>query len=99
MPELLRSGVLDSAAVVVWSLWEGYLSQLSGTRLLDLLDHHDIPLVKVHTSGHASVPDLQRLADAVAAQRLVPVHSERTDRFAELFRRVERHPDGEWWEV
>lgn len=99
VPELVRAGVLARTAVVAWSLWEGYLDGPSGSRLTDLLGQHDIPLVQLHTSGHASVPDLQRLAEAVAAQRLVPVHSERTDRFAELFPRVERHPDGDWWEV
>ncbi|MEX2430660.1 MAG: MBL fold metallo-hydrolase RNA specificity domain-containing protein [Dehalococcoidia bacterium] len=51
----------------------------------------------LHTSGHASVPDLQRLARAIAPRRLVPVHSEAGDRFTELFDAVDRQPDGTWW--
>jgi ribonuclease J len=53
----------------------------------------------VHTSGHASVPDLQRLAASVAPRRLVPVHSEAGDRFPELFADVDRQQDGVWWQV
>lgn len=97
--ELVRSSVLDERGVAVWSLWNGYLRDRSGQRLRALLDEHSISLVHVHTSGHASVTDLKRLVAALAPRRVVPIHSEATERFEELFPRVERHADGEWWEV
>jgi ribonuclease J len=68
-------------------------------RLQKQLAAAGVPLVHVHTSGHASVPDLQRFADAMAPRRLVPVHSEAGDRFSELFQNVDRQQDGDWWEV
>ena len=52
-----------------------------------------------HTSGHASVADLQRLAGAVAPSRIVPIHSLGGHRYADLFDRVDPQPDGAWWEV
>lgn len=97
--ELARSEVLDADGAVVWSLWDGYLRDGSGRRLQQFLGERSIPLTKIHTSGHAAVLDLQRLVDAVRPDRLVPVHSEATDRFEELFPNVERHDDGEWWGV
>lgn len=52
-----------------------------------------------HTSGHAHVDDLGRLVGAFSDARVVPIHSEATDRFADHFPRVEEHADHEWWEV
>jgi len=46
-------------------------------------------------SGHAAIPDLQRLVTG----RVVPIHSAAGDRFAEFFPRVDRQRDGTWWAV
>ncbi len=56
-------------------------------------------LPHLHTSGHAGIADLRRLVTAIDARRVVPVHSEASHRFAEVFERVECHSDGEWWDV
>ena len=96
--ELVASGALEGGAIV-WSLWSGYLKQTSGARMMRLLEDAKVPLVMHHTSGHASLADLQRLAKAFDPARIVPIHSEATDRFGEHFDHVEQHADGEWWEV
>lgn len=96
--ELTAAGCLNGAHVV-WSMWPGYLREASGQRLRAWLDEHGIPLVVHHASGHASIPDLQRLVDALAPGRVVPIHSFAGDRFGEFFPRVERRADGQWWEV
>lgn len=96
--ELVDAGALQGGAVV-WSLWPGYLSQGSGERLTALLADADIPLIHHHTSGHAHIDDLGRLVNAFSEARVVPIHSEATDQFAEHFPRVEMHADHEWWEV
>ena len=96
--ELVDAGALHGGAVV-WSLWPGYLDQPSGRRLTALLAEADVPMINHHTSGHAHVDDLARLVDAFDTARVVPIHSEATDRFADHFPRVEPHADHEWWEV
>lgn len=96
--ELVDAGALRDGAVV-WSLWEGYLKQPAGARLRDLLAEAEVPLLHHHTSGHAHVDDLARLVAAFPSARVVPIHSEATDRFADHFPRIERHADGEWWDV
>jgi len=97
--ELVKAEVLHSAGVAVWSLWEGYLRTPSGAALESLLTRNEVALTSVHTSGHASVPDLRRLVESINPSRVVPVHSEATRRFGDLFPRVELHIDGEWWSV
>lgn len=96
--ELLATGALRDGAVA-WSLWRGYLDHPSGQRLSALLAAAQVPLLQHHTSGHAFVEDLQRLVGAFAPARVVPIHSEASNRFSELFSRAEPHGDGEWWEV
>ncbi len=49
------------------------------------------------TSGHAYMPDLQRLARAIPPKRLVPIHSFAPERYGEFFENIEVHRDGEWW--
>lgn len=97
--ELIKHGVLDSRGVVVWSLWDGYLEQQSGVALKKQLEDNAIGMRHLHTSGHASIKDLRRLVSAVSPSRVVPIHSEATSRFEELFDNVEHHDDGEWWGV
>src|SRR5262249_39096782 len=83
----------------VWSLWPGYLGQPSSELLHEFLQRHGIELKIHHSSGHANLPDLRRLVTSLAPARVVPIHSFGGDRFHELFPRVERRADGEWWEV
>jgi ribonuclease J len=98
VPELLRADVLHDG-VVVWSLWPGYLSEPSGTRMRRTLDAAGVPFLLDHASGHASVTDLQLLATALRPGKVVPIHTEAGDRFDEYFADVEAHRDGEWWAV
>jgi ribonuclease J len=97
-PALAKAGCLDSATLI-WSLWSGYLAERSGTRLRTFLDQHHIPLIEQHTSGHASVADLSRLAKALNPDRIVPIHSFGPHRFADHFANVTTEDDGTWWDV
>ena len=96
--ELAKIGCLDGAQVV-WSMWPGYLREESGGRLTKFLDDQGIPLVIHHSSGHAFIANLQRLCEALAPSRLVPMHSFAGDRFGDFFPSVDRQRDGDWWEV
>ena len=92
-------GAWDGARMI-WSQWDGYLTSPANEAFRAKLDARGAPLEVIHTSGHASIGDLQRLAEAVAPDALVPVHTFRGERFPELFgSRVCRRNDGEWWRV
>ena len=89
---------LDGARFT-YSMWQGYLKAESSQRVMQWLEANGIPWESIHTSGHASVADLQRFAAALAPRRLVPIHSFEPGRFAEFFDNVDRKKDGVWWEV
>ena len=90
--------VLDGARLT-YSMWRGYLNHAGSQRVLAWLEANSITWQTIHTSGHAPLPDLQRLAAALAPRRLVPIHSFETARFAEHFANVEMKEDGVWWAV
>ncbi len=96
--EMEEIGCLEGARCI-WSMWPGYLREPSGERLRAWLDGLGIPMRIHHASGHAFIPDLQRLVRALEPRRVVPIHSFGGDRFEEFFPRVERRRDGEWWEI
>lgn len=99
MSDLDRAGALKGARVF-WSQWDGYLAEgQSGAALKADCDRRGIPFETVHTSGHAGPSDLKRLAAAVAAKRLIPIHTFERLRFPELFSNVELANDGEWIDV
>lgn len=95
---LADAGALEDATCA-WSLWDGYLSEPSGQRLTNFLAQHHIPLTCHHTSGHASVGDLRRLADALSPDRVVPIHTFAGAEFAQLHPAAEVQPDGCWWDM
>jgi ribonuclease J len=87
-------------ARVIWSQWAGYLPSPANQDFLAKLKERGADLEVIHTSGHASIVDLKRLAAALAPDVLVPVHTFEGDRYAELFgANVVQRSDGEWWRV
>jgi len=90
---------LWSGAQAIWSQWDGYLKDGAGAKLVTDLAERHVPFEVIHTSGHASIADLRRLARAVAPTALVPVHTFEGDRFGDFFESVVRREDGEWWGV
>lgn len=88
-----------SGSLAIWSQWDGYLHQERGRTLAAELASRNVPIEHAHTSGHASIKDLKRLAGAVAPKMLVPVHTYAPHAFPEHFDAVSLKKDGEWWEV
>lgn len=90
---------LWSNARAIWSQWNGYLEHEAGARLKADLAARNVELENIHTSGHASIKDLKRLASAIMPQSLVPIHTFKGDQFSDFFRNVTRRNDGRWWRV
>ena len=84
-------------ATLIYSLWPGYLEEEQ--RLLKWLYDKSIPLIHCHTSGHAPVSDLKKLAKAINPKMLVPIHSFNPEAFPKYFDNVMPKNDGEWWGV
>jgi ribonuclease J len=98
IPDLGRGECLAGAAFI-YSQWEGYWERGDCDPTKKWLEQNGIQKQSIHTSGHASTADLQRLALAIEAKKVIPIHSFLPDRYPEVFANVEVHGDGEWWEV
>ena len=96
--ELERADCLDGAHLV-WSMWPGYLREERMGAFHEFLDGHDIRTTNIHASGHATVGDLQNLAEAIDADGVVPIHTSAPERYPDLFKRVQTHADQEIWAV
>lgn len=87
---------------VIYSQWLGYLdgnhADYFGTdRISAYRSDPAVNFVYAHTSGHAPVADLQRLAAALKPRKLVPMHTEHGEDFSQIFANVVTLNDGERW--
>lgn len=67
-------------SVLIYSMWEGYLSEL---RLF--WDKHNIPIIEVHSSGHAYVEELQQFVKAIKPKHIIPNHTFYPEKYNEYF--------------
>ena len=82
-------------ACLIYSLWPGYLER-DRTDLREWARRKEIDFHIVHSSGHASGADLYRMAQAVAPQRLLPIHTVHPERYDSLSANTEIAANGEW---
>ena len=86
-----------SGATLISSVWSGYIH--SSQNELEQMKQAGIERFHVHTSGHATVDELQKFVDAFPVSRIVPIHLEDRAGFGRLSPNVELRNDHEWWEV
>lgn len=92
------AGCLDGACLV-YSMWDGYLEDNKMKPFLSWLNKCGIPMHKCHTSGHATVKDLQRLREAFGDAVVCPVHTIAPMEFLHLFNNVKVLRDGEIFDI
>lgn len=85
---------------VIYSQWLGYLGgshpdYYGSDRIAAYQADPEVNFVYAHTSGHAPVEDLVRLAAALNPRKLVPIHTEQGEDFAKIFANVFLFNDGE----
>ena len=66
-PVLAKHPALLQRATAIWSQWPGYLDMPSVASTRDFCQRYGISITIQHTSGHAGITDLQRLAVTVQA--------------------------------
>jgi ribonuclease J len=74
---------------IIYSQWEGYLKEEHKTFCTDnintLKSDSDIFFQVIHTSGHATVPDLMKFAKAINSNKIVPIHKAFPEKFKTEF--------------
>jgi len=64
----------------IFSMWDGYLRDVK-----DFWDNNNVPIIKVHSSGHAYVEELQEFVEALKPKTIVPIHTFDGEDYKNLF--------------
>jgi ribonuclease J len=85
---------------VIYSQWLGYLDgnhadYFGSDRISACRSDPAVNFVYAHTSGHAPLKDLQKLAASLKPKMLVPIHTEDAEGFRSNFENVTTLKDGE----
>lgn len=64
---------------IIFSMWKGYLN-----KPCSLDDYKDV-ITHIHTSGHATIKDLQKLVKDIEPKTIIPIHTECKEQYKELF--------------
>ena len=85
---------------VIYSQWLGYLDgahtdYFGSDRISAFRSDPEINFIYAHSSGHAVLKDLQKLAAALMPKMLVPIHTEDAEGFRSNFENVMTLMDGE----
>ena len=96
--EIIARHVGDPEQIeLIWSMWTGYLE--SG----DVIDRFRAACNPkwhvIHTSGHATSQDLQRLVAGLNPKHLIPIHTFHPDEYGQFGIPVKRLNDGEVFAV
>jgi len=83
--ELRSKGTIN----IIYSQWEGYLLEKHKNNNSDYINKlktdNDVLFQVVHTSGHATVPDLIEFAKAINPNKIIPIHTAFPDIFKKHF--------------
>ena len=56
-----------------WSMWNGYLKKSRNAK--PYAEQNNIPIEYLHTSGHATVQQIEQLIKALKPGKVIPVHT------------------------
>ena len=91
-----------SQGCFIYSMWEGYKDKPGQVKdFLDFIAGKGMPIKDIHTSGHADLQGLRRMATAVKPKYIVPIHTFAADKYEEHFPdvKIRRAKDGETVEM
>ena len=64
---------------LIYSMWEGYLDDVK-----PFWEKHEVPISKVHSSGHAYIEELKTFVKAVNPKFIIPNHTFYPEKYREL---------------
>jgi len=70
----------------IYSMWDGYKEQPGKIKdFLEFIKAKGMTVKDIHTSGHANLDGLRKMAEAVNPKHLVPIHTFEGDNYAKHF--------------
>ncbi len=99
--EILGEYYFDlSSSSWIYSMWSGYLTRDKKMEAFkQSMLERGVSFYEIHTSGHASLEAMKKLADGVSYSHLIPIHTNAPETFKELFRKVKILRDGEVFSI
>lgn len=94
---LKKTALLNEDTTFIYSMWNGYKPLYQ--KMLDDFIQAGATMRDLHTSGHADIPTLQKLAAALSPKKLVPIHTFDPQKYKELFANVCIYSDNESFEA
>jgi ribonuclease J len=95
MPNIRRFLSLEGATWV-YSMWPGYLEKSAPLRNMRMyFQRKGVRAEHIHTGGHATILELQKLAEAINASKIIPIHSFHSEEYKRHFAHVQLINDGE----
>jgi len=94
-PNILKNIDNPESSTIIYSMWEGYLTD----KFKKYCETKSLKIEEVHTSGHATVEDLEAFAKAISPKTLIPIHTFEGKQYPEMFENVRILKDGELFEV
>ena len=80
----------DKDPLIIYSMWWGYLDD---ERLKNAVSGYRLEML--HTSGHADIETIRKVADIVSPDMIIPIHTEKPDALSTSFPKTYVANDGE----
>ena len=74
-----------AGSTLIYSLWDGYREKPSTRRFLQAMEEIGVTIKTLHTSGHADLPALQRMANTLQPKKIIPIHTFHPEEYAKVF--------------
>ena len=78
--ELHNKNKLDNP-VFIYSMWKGYKETDKMKEDLNRIEEMYIPILDIHTSGHATAKDIDDLIKITQCDKIIPIHTESRKEF------------------
>jgi ribonuclease J len=66
---------------LIYSMWKGYLPDVK-----TFWEKYNIPIIKIHTSGHAYIEELQKFVAAIKPKFIIPNHTFYPENYNNIFK-------------
>ena len=73
-----KKDITDSK--LIYSMWDGYLPEVE-----PFWAEYKIPIIQIHTSGHAYIDELQKFVKAIKPKCIIPVHTFYPKEYGKIF--------------
>ena len=97
LQSLQTADAIDEQTSYVYSMWNGYKEKYQDW--LGYLKNKKVQMRDIHTSGHADIPTLKKMVDALKPKMVVPIHTFYPERFCDLFNNAVCLNDGDVFDV